>query len=117
MKTIERAASIYAEPIASDLSHKSMDDLNICDLEDYIAESFKAGVKFAQRWIPVEEELPEVGVMVLTKMEKRHGYTWVQNYYSTATRLKNQGEWQTVNWVDHSISFGHITHWRHIDIK
>lgn len=79
--------------------------------------SFKNGVEFATRWIPVEEELPEVGEMVLTKMEKRHGDTWVQNYYSTATRLENQGEWQTVNWVDHSISFGHITHWRHIDIK
>ena len=25
MKTIEEAASIYAEPIASDLSHKNMD--------------------------------------------------------------------------------------------
>ena len=80
-------------------------------------EWFKAGVEFAQRWTPVEEELPEVGEMVLTKMEKRHGDTWVQNYYSTATRLENQGEWQTVNWVDHSISFGHITHWRYIDIK
>ena len=79
--------------------------------------SFKAGVEFAQRWIPVEEELPEVGEMVLTKMEKRHGDTRVQNYYSTATRLENQGEWQTVNWVDHSISFGHITHWRPIEYK
>ena len=54
MKTIEMAASIYAEPIASDLSHKNMDDLNICDLEDYIAESFKEGVEFAQRWIPID---------------------------------------------------------------
>ena len=80
-------------------------------------EWFKAGVEFAQRWIPVEEELPEIGEMVLTKMEKRHGDTWVQNYYSTATRLENQGEWQTVNWVDHSISFGHITHWRPIEYK
>ena len=88
-------------------------DSNDIDLSD----AFKEGVKFAQRWIPAEEELPEVGAMVLTKMEKRHGDTWVQNYYSTATRLENQGEWQTVNWVDHSISFGHITHWRPIDLK
>ena len=56
MKTIERAASIYAEPIASDLSHKSMDDLNICDLEDYIAESFKEGVEFAQQFYPIERD-------------------------------------------------------------
>ena len=92
------------------------DTLQVGITYDYI-EMFEAGVEFAQRWIPVEEELPEVGEMVLTKMEKRHGDTWVQNYYSTATRLENQGEWQTVNWVDHSISFGHITHWRPINIE
>ena len=78
---------------------------------------FVAGVEFAQRWISVEEELPPIGEMVLTKMEKRHGDTWVQHYYSTATRLENQGEWQDVNWVDHSMSFGHITHWRPIELK
>ena len=78
---------------------------------------FEAGIEFAQRWISVEEELPPIGEMVLTKMEKRHGDTWVQHYYSTATRLENQGEWQDVNWVDHSMSFGHITHWRPIELK
>ena len=105
MKTIEQASMDYA------LSRED---------NDYIIETgmaFEAGVEFAQRWIPVEEGLPEVGDMVLTKMEKRHGDTLVQNYYSTATRLENQGEWQTVNWVDHSISFGHITHWRPIELK
>ena len=117
METIEDAAREYAEPIASDLSHKSMDDLNICDLEDCIAESFKEGVEFAQSWISVEEELPPIGEMVITKMEKRHGDTWVQHYYSTATMLENKGGWQDVNWVDHSISFGHITHWRPIELK
>lgn len=56
MKTIEEAASIYAEPIASDLSHKSMDDLNVCDLEDYIADSFKEGVVFSQGFYPIERD-------------------------------------------------------------
>ena len=105
MKTIEDAAGYYA---------------NSCLYNDCITEreeSFKAGVEFAQRWISVEEELPPIGEMVLTKMEKRHGDTWVQHYYSTATRLENQGEWQDVNWVDHSMSFGHITHWRPINLK
>ena len=82
-----------------------------------IRKSFLRGAEWSQRWIPVEEELPPIGEMVLTKMEKRHGDTWVQNYYSTATRLENQGEWQDVNWVDHSMSFGHITHWRPIELK
>ena len=107
MKTIEEAIIEYSENADID------EETYIADVYD----GFKAGVEFAQRWIPVEEELPEVGAMVLTKMEKRHGDTWVQNYYSTATRLENQGEWQTVNWVDHSISFGHITHWRPINIE
>ena len=113
METVKEKARDYA-------IHEYWGVCEIVDCDGMIdksEEDFKAGVEFAQRWIPVEEELPEVGEMVLTKMEKRHGDTWVQNYYSTATRLENQGEWQTVNWVDHSISFGHITHWRHIDIK
>ena len=109
MKTIEQASLEYT-------IHREVDANELPYIGEY-QKAFKAGVEFAQRWIPVEEELPEVGEMVLTKMEKRHGDTWVQNYYSTATRLENQGEWQTVNWVDHSISFGHITHWRYIDIK
>ena len=111
METIEEKSFEYKENV--DLS-------NICDTKDVrfeIQDAFTAGAEFAQRWVSVEDELPEVGEMVLTKMEKRHGDTWVQNYYSTATRLENQGEWQTVNWVDHSISFGHITHWRPIELK
>ena len=99
MKTIERAASIYAEPIASDLSHKSMDDLNICDLEDYIAESFKEGVEFAQRWIPVEEELPEKLVQVIVKLEDG---------------------WCTCTWITEDGDFAFNvkpTHWRPINLK
>ena len=99
MKTIERAASIYAEPIASDLSHKSMDDLNICDLEDYIAESFKEGVEFAQRWISVEEELPEKLVQVIVKLENGwHTTTWITENGDFAFNVKP-------------------THWRPINLK
>ena len=113
MKTIEEKAREHCN-ISKGLIIDE-DERYYRDFQKY--DGFKAGVEFAQRWIPVEEELPEVGEMVLTKMEKRHGDTLVQNYYSTATRLENQGEWQTVNWVDHSISFGHITHWRPIELK
>lgn len=86
-------------------------------LDKLISTIKKDSIEFAQRWISVEEELPPIGEMVLTKMEKRHGDTWVQHYYSTATRLENQGEWQDVNWVDHSMSFGYITHWRPVNLK
>ena len=109
MRTVEEKAIEYAES-----KIKYEDDPAY--FED-IYKSFMRGSDFAKRWIPVDEELPEIGEMVLTKMEKRHGDTWVQHYYSTATRLENQGEWQDVNWVDHSMSFGHITHWRPIELK
>lgn len=109
MRTIEEKAIEYAE---SKIKYENDPEY----FED-ICKSFMKGADFAQRWISVEEELPPIGEMVLTKMEKRHGYTWVQHYYSTATRLENQGEWQDVNWVDHSMSFGHITHWRPIELK
>ena len=118
MKTIEDAARDYAEHEANDFPYGDCRaDMNLCEIEDWFKDAFKAGSEFAQRWISVEEELPPIGEMVLTKMEKRHGDTWVQHYYSTATRLENQGEWQDVNWVDHSMSFGHITHWRPIELK
>ena len=111
MKTIEDAARDFLGLNESNpnYTHTIKDEFEL--------SIFKAGVEFAQRWISVEEELPPIGEMVLTKMEKRHGDTWVQHYYSTATRLENQGEWQDVNWVDHSMSFGHITHWRPIELK
>ncbi|MDD3416811.1 MAG: hypothetical protein PHY47_22925 [Lachnospiraceae bacterium] len=99
MKTIEEAASIYAEPIASDLSHKSMDDLNICDLEDYIADSFKEGVEFAQRWIPVEEELPPLGVPVICKYSMfGKEYHWTGTFYT-----------EVMHFVKKHLQ---ITHWR-----
>jgi hypothetical protein len=56
MKTIEEAARDYT--------------LSIED-NDYIIEpemSFNAGVEFATKWIPVDDELPRIGEKVITKM-------------------------------------------------
>ena len=106
MKTIERAASIYAEPIASDLSHKNMDDLNICDLEDYIAESFKAGVEFAQQWIKIDDELPNDNEIVITIRKKLNGKTY---YHLNSIK---DGKWN-IAIPDTS----DVTHWRYIDLK
>ena len=110
MRTIERAASIYAEPIASDLSHKSMDDLNICDLEDYIAESFKEGVEFAQRWIPIEEEEPPLYITVLVKL--------FNGRYFTAKYIKSSKCREDDVWSD-GFSYYPVndTHWRQIELK
>ena len=50
MKTIEEAAKEYGRKVSpqSDWTARNAEI------------SFKAGAEFAQRWIPVEEELPEV---------------------------------------------------------
>ena len=56
MKTIELASREYAESREGN---------------DYTVETemaFEAGVRFAQRWIQVEEELPEMCEQVLVKM-------------------------------------------------
>ena len=110
MKTIERAASIYAEPIASDLSHKSMDDLNICDLEDWFKDAFKAGAQFAQRRIPVEEELPDekngyINKEVIAFTSDNCAYVLIYDDY--------------IGWLPNGTDadIDNITHWRPIEIK
>ena len=105
MNTIEQAAIDYAE---------SLED------NDYTIETeaaFKAGAEFAQRWIPVDEELPEIGEQVLAKKELRDGDTWVQNFYSIVTRMTPSGEWEGVKWSDVGFTRGIVTHWRPIELK
>ena len=87
MKTIEEAAIDYA------LSRED---------NDYTIETemaFEAGVEFAQRWIPVEEELPEKSKQVIVKLENGwHTCTWITGDGTFAFNVKP-------------------THWRHIDLK
>lgn len=70
--------------------------------------TFKAGVEFAQRWIPIEEELPNENDYVLAIVDGNFGN-------------KNQCDWVVVslysdsrfiNYYDHKIS-----HWRPIEYK
>lgn len=86
MKTVEQKAEEYL---------MCNFDSNDIDLSD----AFKAGVKFAQRWIPVEEKLPEKLVQVIVKLENG---------------------WHTCTWITESGDFAFNvkpTHWRYIDIK
>jgi len=74
------------------------DTLQVGNTDDCI-EMFEAGVQFAQRWIPVEEELPEKLVQVIVKLEN---------------------DWCTCTWITEDGDFAFNvkpTHWRHIDIK
>ena len=83
----------------------------------YFGNGFRAGVEFAQRWIPVEEELPDIGEEVLVKRELRQGDTWVQRFCSVSTRLAPSGEWEDVKWSDVGHTRGIVTHWRPIELK
>ena len=78
MKTVEEAAKRYANT-------KSSSDVFI---ESHIKD-FKAGVEFAQRWIPVEEELPEKLVQVIVKLENGwHTTTWITENGDFAFNVK-----------------------------
>ena len=94
MKTIEEAAKDFND------SH-----VNGHRPQKWVSDIFKAGVEFAQRWIPVEEELPEIGEKVITKMAKDK-----RTSYGIATRIRE--EWEiNAHWIDHTFSHMNITHW------
>ena len=74
------------------------DTLQVGNTDDCI-EMFEAGVEFAQRWIPVEEELPEKLVQVIVKFENG---------------------WCTCTWITEDGDFAFNvkpTHWRPIELK
>ena len=68
MKTIEEAAKEFA--LCAIMDYEAEKELNgEVDVEEFSIECFKAGVEFAQRWIPVEEELPTESMYVLFKSD------------------------------------------------
>ena len=84
MKTIEEALNIAYDE---------------CKSNAYFGNGFKKGVDFAQRWIPVEEELPEKFKQVIVKLENGwHTCTWITEDGTFAFNVKP-------------------THWRYIDLK
>ena len=110
MKTIEEAAINYCL-VTEDKENEYKSTLKSP------FDSFKAGAKFAQRWISVEDELPDIGEEVLVKRELRQGDTWVQRFCSVSTRLAPSGEWEGVKWSDVGFNRGIVTHWRPIELK
>lgn len=55
MKTLIEAAQEYAESQGYD----TCDYVTKKDFEEYARTDFYAGVEFAQRWIPIKEEMPK----------------------------------------------------------
>ena len=93
MKTIEDAARDFLGLNESNpnYTHTIKDEFEL--------SIFKAGVEFAQRWIPVEEDLPEKQKQVIVKLENGwHTCTWLTEDGTFAFNVKP-------------------THWRYIDLK
>jgi len=95
MKTINEAAKDYASKQWGDYSLKAQERV-------VTKEDFKAGVKFAERWIPVEEELPETNTHIIA--EKDNGLK-LGLYFNADGRFMYGSLDQT----------SQVTHWRPIN--
>ena len=93
MKTIEEAAKEFND------SH-----VNGHHPQKWVSDIFKAGVEFSQRWIPVEKELPPLGVPVICKYSMfGKEYHWAGTFYT---------EERIMHFVKKHLQ---ITHWRLIE--
>lgn len=124
MKTTEEAAIEYA------VKKSKIDNSNPVEIEQqlYAHElmyAFQAGVEFAQRWIPVEEDLPCIGdnrEVVLVK-----GFYEIKKnsrlYFTQSSGLITIDEngtliWSGINDDEPEIFFNCVvTHWRPIEYK
>lgn len=103
MKTINQSAKLHSERIWP-ISTVAEWDSN--DMKTFCEQDFKAGVEFAQRWIPVEEGLPkelpgEISDLVLTK--NKIGNVKMERYdfgFRHFTEIRYGGN---------------VTHWRPIE--
>lgn len=103
MLTIEEAAKLHkiaTNIFVSELELKASEKVQ--KLIDTISEnSFKTGASFAQHWIPVEEEMPEL-IDVYTLFKRNNSiYGFCVNELQCSIK-----EWIEIN---------HITHWRPIE--
>lgn len=100
MKTIEEAAKEYTDSLKLDGCHYASKEL----FEEYAEADFKAGVEFAQRWIPIEEELPK-NIEIFWKGEFEYDKGYLDFRESTFAEIK------------HLIKCTALTHWRPIELK
>jgi hypothetical protein len=93
MKTIEEATHEYGDSYAEKLApHMTVGNTGLY-------KAFEAGVEFAQQWIPIEEEFPDLGTWIILKND---------NTYAAA-RLHGD--------VDVKFIKMNFTHWRPIELK
>ena len=101
MKTIDEAAKFHARDMSSNLKSQKM-----CIYD------FKKGVEFAQRFIPIEEKLPEERVPVIVMLDYKFYGTDIQA--TDVCRLVGD-DW--FNCLRPQHSNGGVTHWRPIELK
>lgn len=116
MKTIEEEAKEFLSKIDIPDHFKSKLPIGFYDaIKIDMENSFKAGVEFAQRWIPVEEELPGYGVKVLVMIDDISGKVHPNEFID----------------IDYTVNIAHgkkafdceigssdkVTHWRSIELK
>ncbi len=103
MKTIDEKAKEYANCVFEDFI-ESVDFFTSEDIENAILK----GVEFAQRWIPVEEELPKV---------ERSGFSdlvLTKDCYDNVKLERYDFELKCFNELRYGFK---VTHWRPIELK
>lgn len=103
MKTIEKFIKEKIEELfgSDDLENVAGDISNI-------AEGITIGVKFAQRWIPVDKELPTCNVKILFKDRKNNVH--LKTIYSSEYFTDNEI-------IKEHCRIRSFTHWRPIELK
>ena len=110
MKTIKEAAKEYAKKAWSKYANPSDYNLNGSELD------FKEGVKFAQQWIPVEEELPQKMQTepTVSKVVQVKSKNFKEPFCAFYDHLHNI-------WIPYPFGSNsqilRITHWRPIELK
>ena len=100
MKTIEEAARNYSWEL-----RRKIKDIK-GDISEQSFHTFIDAVSWAERWIPVEEKIPDEGVYVLTKRKREDGYENI-----VLNKIQNG------KWVYQSLDTATTTHWRPIEHK
>jgi len=118
MKTINEAAIEFEKESGEKIYYANIENGPCTNLS---VESFKAGVEFAKRWIPVEEELPEKCMKIYSGLTEKYKntdkviYKTSNSKYGITTRSKFlDNDWQ---WSGSGTLQGSITHWRPIELK
>jgi hypothetical protein len=96
MKTIKQAATKRVNYLCYPKNKE--------EFRKMIHRTFCLGAEFAQRWISVEEELPEPDRIVFIKNETGVGVGYRYNGKSFIGR-------------GFTSSWGEVTHWRPVDLK